>query len=139
MDETYKGKHSTKTRASHNEGNAGVLRQEKGNDRYWTTVLESNEVVFQGANTNSSKNQKVVLSDGTNYVKKSGKPKSLSTHLHSSESNFVRIAPKGPVQKPQHEDGYHFVCKKEGCHQRYKHQSSACRHFRNSHKQTQDQ
>lgn len=112
---------------------------ERKRSEYWTTVMEKNGSALQPLEqTNINSSRQTPLRNAQSSESR-GNIAASQSRTHASEPKFVRIAPRGTVSHSDREqEGYHFTCKHEGCNQRYKHQSSACRHYKNAHKKTQN-
>lgn len=108
---------------------------EKKSSDYWKTVLDEGRPCSKSFDRPKCKYENLVIVDDIKYLNSSINTPTAHPKGHSINNRYVSIAPKGFLSPQQYvDDGYYFACKHEGCHQRYKHQSSACRHYRNSHK-----
>lgn len=116
-------------------GRNNASSSEKKGDKYWSTVLGDEKPSSTGTGSKKNQAKSSSLSEGAKYFNDLNRNADKPAVASSSGSSCVPIAPKGPVASPPYvQDGYFFVCKHEGCQQRYKHQSSACRHYKQSHK-----
>lgn len=103
---------------------------------YWNTVMHPSNPPPQRDRTNPAASSHAYpvppISDHSSSQSQGG---SSQTSRSTPRPAPITIAPRGPIQPRDDDDGYRFECQEEGCHQKFRHRSSRSRHRRQCHSQ----